>query len=236
MTPLETLTLAAYFFILIILAGYGWHRYYLVYAYMKYRDKVPVPLRQFDELPAVTVQLPDLQRDVRRRPADRVGLRRWTIRATSFEVQVLDDSTDETRSIAQLAVRRAAAQGFDISYLHRTDRTGYKAGALEAGHARRQGRVHRDLRRRLPAAGRFPAAHRASLHGPEGRGRAGALGPHQRGLLAADADPVDAARRAFRPRARRAQPRGPLLQLQRHRGHLAPRRNLSTAAAGSTTR
>ena len=50
-----------------------------------------------------------------------------------FEVQVLDDSTDETRSIAQLAVRRAAAQGVDITYLHRDDRTGYKAGALEAG-------------------------------------------------------------------------------------------------------
>jgi cellulose synthase/poly-beta-1,6-N-acetylglucosamine synthase-like glycosyltransferase len=50
-----------------------------------------------------------------------------------FEVQVLDDSTDETRQIAQLAVRRAAERGIDISYLHRADRTGYKAGALEAG-------------------------------------------------------------------------------------------------------
>src|SRR5207245_7618447 len=50
-----------------------------------------------------------------------------------FEIQVLDDSTDETRDIAELAVRRFAAQGIDIKYLHRTDRTGYKAGALEAG-------------------------------------------------------------------------------------------------------
>ncbi len=46
---------------------------------------------------------------------------------------MLDDSTDETRDIAELAVRRQAARGFDIKYLHRTDRTGYKAGALEAG-------------------------------------------------------------------------------------------------------
>ena len=54
MTPLETLILATYFFILIILAGYGWHRYYLVYSYMKHRDKVPVPAGRFDELPMVT--------------------------------------------------------------------------------------------------------------------------------------------------------------------------------------
>jgi cellulose synthase/poly-beta-1,6-N-acetylglucosamine synthase-like glycosyltransferase len=49
-----------------------------------------------------------------------------------LEIQVLDDSTDETRDIAELAVRRQAGRGFDIKYLHRTDRTGFKAGALEA--------------------------------------------------------------------------------------------------------
>ena len=58
MTPFETLILATYFFILIILAGYGWHRYYLVYAYVKNRDKVPVPAGRFDTLPMVTMQLP----------------------------------------------------------------------------------------------------------------------------------------------------------------------------------
>ena len=41
MTPAETFTLAAYFFVLIILAVYGWHRYYLVYLYMRHRDKEP---------------------------------------------------------------------------------------------------------------------------------------------------------------------------------------------------
>ena len=41
MTPAETLTLAAYFFVLIVLAIYGWHRYYLVYLYMSNRDKEP---------------------------------------------------------------------------------------------------------------------------------------------------------------------------------------------------
>jgi cellulose synthase/poly-beta-1,6-N-acetylglucosamine synthase-like glycosyltransferase len=56
-----------------------------------------------------------------------------------LEIQVLDDSTDETQQIAELAVRRQAARGFDIKYLHREDRTGYKAGALEAGMAAARG-------------------------------------------------------------------------------------------------
>ena len=56
--PAETLTLAAYFFVLIILAIYGWHRYYLVYLYMRYRDKEPVAGPPLDPLPSVTIQLP----------------------------------------------------------------------------------------------------------------------------------------------------------------------------------
>jgi cellulose synthase/poly-beta-1,6-N-acetylglucosamine synthase-like glycosyltransferase len=56
-----------------------------------------------------------------------------------LEIQVLDDSTDETTIVAERAVRRNAAQGIDIKYLHRTDRTGFKAGALEAGLARATG-------------------------------------------------------------------------------------------------
>ncbi len=66
-----------------------------------------------------------------------------------LEIQVLDDSTDETRNIADKAVRRWAAEGVDIKYIHRTDRDGYKAGALEAGLEDRARRVHRDLRRRF---------------------------------------------------------------------------------------
>ena len=54
-----------------------------------------------------------------------------------LEIQVLDDSTDETQEIAELAVRRFAAQGIDIKYIHRTDRTGYKAGRARRGPAGR---------------------------------------------------------------------------------------------------
>src|SRR3954454_24645114 len=135
MTLSETLILVLYFFVLSILAIYGWHRYYLVYLYMKHRDKaggrgvVPPPLAEF---PRVTIQLPIYnEMYVADRLIDAVCEMEYP--RDLLEVQVLDDSTDETREIAELAVRRHAARGFDIQYLHRVDRTGYKAGALEAG-------------------------------------------------------------------------------------------------------
>jgi cellulose synthase/poly-beta-1,6-N-acetylglucosamine synthase-like glycosyltransferase len=132
MTPAETLTLATYFFVLIILAIYGWHRYYLVYLYMRYRDKEPRAGAPLDPLPVVTIQLP-LYNELY--VADRLieAVCKIEYPLDLLEVQVLDDSTDETRSVAEMCVRRLAAQGVDIKYYHRIDRTGFKAGALEAG-------------------------------------------------------------------------------------------------------
>src|SRR5437660_3540709 len=132
MTPVETLTLAAYFFVLIILAVYGWHRYYLVYLYMRNRAKEPKAGPPLDPLPIVTIQLP-LYNEMY--VADRLidAVCRIDYPRELLEIQVLDDSTDETRSIAELAVRRYAADGVDIKYYHRIDRIGFKAGALEAG-------------------------------------------------------------------------------------------------------
>src|SRR5712675_2369322 len=132
MTPAETLTLAAYFFVVIVLAIYGWHRYYLVYLYMRNKDKEPQQGPALDPAPVVTIQLPLYnEMYVAERLIDAVCAIEYP--RELFEIQVLDDSTDETRSIAELAVRRYAAQGIDIKYIHRLDRTGYKAGALEAG-------------------------------------------------------------------------------------------------------
>ncbi|PWT80223.1 MAG: glycosyl transferase family 2 [Blastocatellia bacterium] len=132
MTLGETLTLAAYFFVLIILAVYGWHRYYLVYLYVRNRDKEPKPSKQLDPLPVVTIQLP-LYNEMY--VADRLidAVSHIDYPRELLEIQVLDDSTDETRGIAELAVRRLASEGLDIKYYHRADRAGFKAGALEAG-------------------------------------------------------------------------------------------------------
>jgi cellulose synthase/poly-beta-1,6-N-acetylglucosamine synthase-like glycosyltransferase len=132
MTPAETLILATYFFVLIILAVYGWHRYYLVYVYMKNKGKQPVAQGTLDPLPIVTIQLPIYnEMYVADRLIDTVCQIDYP--RERLEIQVLDDSTDETTSVAERAVRRNAAKGIDIKYIHRTDRTGYKAGALEAG-------------------------------------------------------------------------------------------------------
>src|SRR6266576_2423657 len=132
MTPSETLTLATYFFVVIILAVYGWHRYYLVYVYMKNRGKEPKAIVPLDPTPTVTIQLP-LYNEMY--VADRLidAVCRIEYPRELLEIQVLDDSLDETRNIADKAVRRWAAEGVDIKYYHRADRSGYKAGALEAG-------------------------------------------------------------------------------------------------------
>src|SRR6266567_8302672 len=132
MTPAETFTLAAYFFVLIILAVYGWHRYYLVYLYMSNRDKEPQQGPALDPLPVVTIQLP-LYNEMY--VADRLidAVCRIDYPRELLEIQVLDDSTDETCAIAERAVRRFTVEGIDIKYFHREDRVGYKAGALEAG-------------------------------------------------------------------------------------------------------
>ena len=132
MTPAETLTLSAYFFVLIILAVYGWHRYYLVYLYLRNRDREPVAGPLPESLPFVTVQLPIYnEMYVVERLIDTVS--RIDYPRDRFEIQVLDDSVDETRAIAERAVRQLAAQGVDITYLHRAVRRGFKAGALEEG-------------------------------------------------------------------------------------------------------
>src|SRR5262249_18514149 len=117
---------------LIVLAIYGWHRYYLVYLYMRYKNGEPKAGPSLDPLPVVTVQLP-LYNEMY--VADRLidAVCRIDYPRHLLEVQVLDDSTDETRTIADQAARRWAAEGVDIKYIHRTDRSGFKAGALEAG-------------------------------------------------------------------------------------------------------
>jgi len=132
MTTPETFTLISYFFVLSILGIYGWHRYFIVYQYIKHKDRVPGPPPEVTDWPVVTIQLPIYnEMYVVDRLVDKVCAIDYP--RDRLEIQVLDDSTDETRGIAELAVRRQAARGFDIRYVHRTNREGFKAGALEAG-------------------------------------------------------------------------------------------------------
>src|SRR4026207_1592838 len=97
MTAYETLILGTYFFVLVILAVYGWHRYYLVYLYMKNMGKQPVPAGPMDKLPPVTIQLPIYnEMYVADRLIDAVCLLEYP--RELLEIQVLGDSTDRATS------------------------------------------------------------------------------------------------------------------------------------------
>ncbi len=121
-----------YFLVLLVLAAYGMHRYQLVYYYLKYRHRAPKPAPPQAEWPTVTIQLPIFnERYVIERLIESVA--QFDYPRERLQVQVLDDSTDQTREVARGVVERYQALGFPISYHHRENRDGYKAGALREG-------------------------------------------------------------------------------------------------------
>jgi len=132
MTALEASILGLYFVTLVILSVFGMHRYIMIWLFYRHRDRRPEVKPLPERLPRVTVQLPIFnEMYVVDRLLESVTAIRYP--RELLEIQVLDDSTDETTRIAREAVERYQAQGFDIHYLHRVDRTGFKAGALDAG-------------------------------------------------------------------------------------------------------
>jgi cellulose synthase/poly-beta-1,6-N-acetylglucosamine synthase-like glycosyltransferase len=131
---ISTLVLSSYFLVLVLLGIFGAHRYAMVYLYRRHRDR-KAPRKALSErsgTPRVTVQLPLYnEMYVVDRLIDSVAGIRYP--KDRLEIQVLDDSTDETSALAEAAVARARARGFDITLIHRGERTGFKAGALENG-------------------------------------------------------------------------------------------------------
>jgi cellulose synthase/poly-beta-1,6-N-acetylglucosamine synthase-like glycosyltransferase len=125
--------LIPYFIVLILLASYGVHRYILVYLYYKHRkNHTSGPAAHFAELPRVTVQLPIFNEQfVVGRLIESVCKLEYP--REKLDIQVLDDSTDETVDVARELVERFVALGQPITYHHRTNREGFKAGALAEG-------------------------------------------------------------------------------------------------------
>ena len=135
---MSTALLSLYYLILAVLAFYGVHRLALVILYLRTRKNRPVKPADPAEWPMVTVQLPLYnEMYVAERLIDAVC--RLDYPKDRLEIQVLDDSTDETVKIVAALVDEQRRQGIDIHHLHRTDRTGYKAGALAAGLAQAKG-------------------------------------------------------------------------------------------------
>ncbi|MGE3181223.1 MAG: glycosyltransferase [Phycisphaerae bacterium] len=122
----------AYYIVLTGLCVYGLHRLFLVSLFLRVRTRLPQPGSRFAEWPYVTVQLPMFnEAAVARRVIEAAGAIDYP--RDRLQIQVLDDSVDETTRIATDAVESLRLRGVDAEYLHRTDRTGFKAGALEAG-------------------------------------------------------------------------------------------------------
>jgi len=125
--------LIPYFIVLIILAAYGAHRYWLVYLYYKHKkNKTTEPAAHFDDLPRITVQLPIFNEQY---VVDRLldAVCRLDYPKDKLDIQLLDDSTDETVEVARILVDRYAALGHPLTYIHRDNREGFKAGALAEG-------------------------------------------------------------------------------------------------------
>lgn len=122
----------AYLAVLVGLSIYGLHRYSIIHFFLKHRKTPAQPPRRFESLPRVTVQLPIFNEyPVVERLLDSVAAIDYP--RELLDVQVLDDSTDETLALCRDKVAALRKTGLDITHIHRTDRTGYKAGALDNG-------------------------------------------------------------------------------------------------------
>jgi cellulose synthase/poly-beta-1,6-N-acetylglucosamine synthase-like glycosyltransferase len=140
MDALAMLVPAAYLAVLGVLSLFGVHRLVVLALYRRHRhDRPHAPVLE-GALPRVTVQLPVFnERAVVERMIDAACRLDWP--AERLQIQVLDDSTDDTVALSRAAAARWAERGVDISVAHRVDRTGFKAGALEAGLASATGEL-----------------------------------------------------------------------------------------------
>lgn len=143
--PLLQFLAVVYALITLWLAAYGLHSWVLLVLYWWQRTGAGVAAPQPPQLPSaglpvVTVQLPLYnERHVVRRLIDAVAALEYP--RDRLEIQVLDDSTDETTAIARARAAFWRARGVDIRVLHRSDRTGFKAGALAWGLRQARGEL-----------------------------------------------------------------------------------------------
>ncbi len=124
--------LSCYLIVVVGLSAFGLHRYVMVWLFLKNVGKKPEPLSRFDELPVITVQLPLFNEQM---VVERLlqSVSEIDYPRDRLQIQILDDSTDETKSLCEARAAELVKRGFEVEYIHRTDRTGYKAGALDNG-------------------------------------------------------------------------------------------------------
>jgi len=117
---------------------YGIHRYYMIATFLRHRKNEPAPMAEYVHLPLVTVQLPVYnERYVVERLMQAVSELDYP--RELLQVQLLDDSNDDSRDLVDRKAEELRAAGLDIEVLRREDRVGYKAGALAYGLKRARG-------------------------------------------------------------------------------------------------
>src|SRR3954466_6448248 len=123
---------ACYLAVLIGLSAYGIHRYFIIYLFLKNRKRAAVPAGHFNTFPKVTVQLPIF---------NEIYVVERLLRSVSeldyprelLQIQVLDDSNDETCEVTSSCAEELRRRGFNVELIQRVDRAGFKAGALATG-------------------------------------------------------------------------------------------------------
>jgi cellulose synthase/poly-beta-1,6-N-acetylglucosamine synthase-like glycosyltransferase len=133
---LETTIIIIYTISLVLIFMYALAQLNLLKNYLsskKIKDNSPTfDFSKPEEIPFVTIQLPVYnEMYVMERLLDNIA--KMDYPSDKLEIQVLDDSTDETVESTRAHVEKLAATGLDIKHITRTDRTGFKAGALKEG-------------------------------------------------------------------------------------------------------
>ncbi|MBU4198928.1 MAG: glycosyltransferase family 2 protein [Verrucomicrobia bacterium] len=138
LTGFDLLLLILYGLLMLVLTIYAAHAYLMLYLYRKNSARFVKHILPIADWPRITVQLPIYN--------ERYVVERLIQAACALEyprdrleIQVLDDSNDETRQIALKWVAINEARGINIRHIHRVNRTGFKAGALRAGLETAQG-------------------------------------------------------------------------------------------------
>jgi cellulose synthase/poly-beta-1,6-N-acetylglucosamine synthase-like glycosyltransferase len=121
-----------YLAVLFGLSAYGIHRYVIIYLFLKNRKRVAIPAARFKQLPKVTVQLP-IYNEIYVVERLLKSVSELDYPRELLQIQVLDDSTDNTCEVTASCVEELRGRGFDVELIHRTDRVGFKAGALATG-------------------------------------------------------------------------------------------------------
>lgn len=127
----DEIVLFVYIISLSIILVFGSHGFIMMYYHHKYRKNIPKPKDNHDE-EMVTIQLPMYnEMYVAERLIDAICEMDYP--KDKLEIQVLDDSTDETVDVVAKVVKQKKKLGFDIHHVRRTNRSGFKAGALKEG-------------------------------------------------------------------------------------------------------